>query len=192
MNSKSPNNTTRLTDKQERFCYEYSIDLNATQAAIRAGYNKKTAAVIGYENLTKPYIQERIQYMKDNLAEAAGITKMRVIKEYEKIAFSSIAHLHNTWIELKEFQALTDDQKASIKSIQTKKQKIGDTDIETEFVKIELHNKEAALKGIREMCGFDAPSRTELTGKDGKDLFANLTDEELDARIAELERKSGK
>lgn len=49
-----------LTDKQKRFCDEYLIDLNATQAAIRAGYSKKTAKQIGQENLTKLDIKEYI------------------------------------------------------------------------------------------------------------------------------------
>lgn len=49
-----------LTAKQKRFCDEYLIDLNATQAAIRAGYSKKTANRIGAENLTKPVIKEYI------------------------------------------------------------------------------------------------------------------------------------
>lgn len=51
----------KLTAKQERFVQEYLIDLNATQAAIRAGYSKKTAGVIGVENLKKPYIREAIE-----------------------------------------------------------------------------------------------------------------------------------
>lgn len=55
----------KLTAKQQRFCDEYLIDLNATQAAIRAGYSKKTARVIGQENLQKPavkaYIEERMK-----------------------------------------------------------------------------------------------------------------------------------
>lgn len=50
----------KLTAKQQRFCDEYLIDLNATQAAIRAGYSKKTAKQIGQENLTKPDINEYI------------------------------------------------------------------------------------------------------------------------------------
>lgn len=45
-------NTMELTDKQKRFCQEYMVDNNATQAAIRAGYSKKTAKSIGQENLT--------------------------------------------------------------------------------------------------------------------------------------------
>jgi phage terminase small subunit len=61
----------KLTAKQQRFCDEYLIDLNATQAAIRAGYSKKTAKAIGSENLTKPdikeYIEERMEQKEKNL-----------------------------------------------------------------------------------------------------------------------------
>ncbi len=55
-----------MTEKQKRFCDEYLIDLNATQAAIRAGYSEKTARAISSENLTKPYIRE---YINKRLAE---------------------------------------------------------------------------------------------------------------------------
>ena len=55
-----------MTEKQKRFCDEYLIDLNATQAAIRAGYSKKTAKVIANENLTKPNIKE---YIAERMAE---------------------------------------------------------------------------------------------------------------------------
>lgn len=61
----------KLTAKQQRFCDEYLIDLNATQAAIRAGYSEKTAKQIGQENLTKPdiknYIQERMEQKEKEL-----------------------------------------------------------------------------------------------------------------------------
>ena len=55
-----------MTAKQQRFCDEYLIDMNATQAAVRAGYSKKTARVIGQENLTKPAIRE---YIEKRMAE---------------------------------------------------------------------------------------------------------------------------
>lgn len=55
-----------LTARQKRFCDEYLIDLNATQAAIRSGYSKKTANRIGQENLTKPVIKK---YIADRMAE---------------------------------------------------------------------------------------------------------------------------
>ena len=50
----------KLTPKQKRFVAEYLVDLNATAAAIRAGYSKKTAEVIEYENLRKPQIQQTL------------------------------------------------------------------------------------------------------------------------------------
>lgn len=56
----------KLTVKQQRFCDEYLIDLNATQAAIRAGYSEKTARQTAAENLSKPYIRE---YIDKRLAE---------------------------------------------------------------------------------------------------------------------------
>lgn len=56
----------KLTAKQQRFCDEYLIDLNATQAAIRAGYSKKTASRIGTENLSKLVIKK---YIENRMAE---------------------------------------------------------------------------------------------------------------------------
>jgi phage terminase small subunit len=56
----------KLTAKQQRFCDEYLIDLNATQAAIRAGYSKKTAYSIGVENLKKPELKK---YIDKRMAE---------------------------------------------------------------------------------------------------------------------------
>lgn len=56
----------RMTAKQKRFCDEYLIDLNATQAAIRSGYSKKTAYSIGVENLKKPELKK---YIDERMAE---------------------------------------------------------------------------------------------------------------------------
>lgn len=68
----------KLTAKQKRFCDEYLIDCNATQAAIRAGYSKKTAGATGYENLKKPqikeYIDEQLKKIEnDNVADAQEV-----------------------------------------------------------------------------------------------------------------------
>lgn len=68
----------KLTDKQKRFCEEYLIDCNATQAAIRAGYSERTAKSIGAENLTKPDLQNYIaelmnEVKKDTIADATEI-----------------------------------------------------------------------------------------------------------------------
>jgi len=70
-----------LTEKQQLFCDEYLIDLNATQAAIRAGYSEKTARKIGSENLTKPDIRA---YIENRLAEKedALIAKQDEVMKY--------------------------------------------------------------------------------------------------------------
>lgn len=64
----------QLTAKQERFVEEYLIDLNATQAAIRAGYSKKTARDIGYENLTKPDIRAAIVEKRKEISKRVDLT----------------------------------------------------------------------------------------------------------------------
>lgn len=81
----------KLTAKQERFIQEYLIDLNATQAAIRAGYSRKTAGVIGVENLKKPYISRAIeeklkQIDEEKTADAKEIREFwtRVMRGEEK------------------------------------------------------------------------------------------------------------
>lgn len=74
-----------LNDKQEMFCREYLVDLNATQAAIRAGYSEKTARATGCENLTKPNIAERIIQLKQERNEQVGIDAAYVLKRLVEI-----------------------------------------------------------------------------------------------------------
>ena len=81
----------KMTAKQQLFCDEYLIDLNATQAAIRAGYSEKTARKIGQENLTKPDIQEYIQKKKADREQRTEITQDMVLRELAIIAFSNAA-----------------------------------------------------------------------------------------------------
>lgn len=83
----------RLTPKQELFVREYLVDLNATQAAIRAGYSPKTAHVIGNENLNKPEIQTAISVAKEQRAKRVDITADRVLQELAKIAFADVSDL---------------------------------------------------------------------------------------------------
>lgn len=70
----------KLTEKQKLFCKEYMKDLNATQAAIRAGYSKDTAKEIGYENLTKPHLAEHIQKQMDKRSKRIEITADYVLE----------------------------------------------------------------------------------------------------------------
>jgi len=74
-----------LTPKQEAFCREYLIDLNATQAAIRAGYSAKTAKAVGHENLTKPDIASAIADAQAIRAEKVGIDAEYVLRQAVKL-----------------------------------------------------------------------------------------------------------
>ena len=77
-----------MTKKQKRFVEEYLIDLNATQAAIRAGYSPATAKEIGCENLTKPNISEAIAKAMAERSRRTGVNQDRVLQELAKIAFA--------------------------------------------------------------------------------------------------------
>lgn len=79
----------KLTPKQRRFIDEYLIDLNATQAAIRAGYSEKTAYSIGLQNLKKLEIQAEIQKRRNRLQNKLEITQERVLQELAAIAFAN-------------------------------------------------------------------------------------------------------
>lgn len=75
----------KLTDKQDMFCREYLLDLNATQAAIRAGYSEKTARFIGTENLSKPNIQDRISELKQERCREVKIDANYVLERHREI-----------------------------------------------------------------------------------------------------------
>ncbi len=77
--------TKNLTPKQQCFIEEYLIDLNATQAAIRAGYSPRTARAIACENLAKPDIQEAIAEAKRERSEATKIDAEWVLRELVKL-----------------------------------------------------------------------------------------------------------
>lgn len=77
-----------LTPKQRIFVLEYLRTFNATQAAIAAGYSKKTAYAIGWENLRKPEIQTAIKRAKEQFTEELGLDVKRIIAEWMKLAFA--------------------------------------------------------------------------------------------------------
>lgn len=74
---------TKMTLKQQRFADEYIITGNATQAAIKAGYSKKTAKVIANENLTKPYIKK---YIDERLAQ---LESEKIASQQEVLSYLS-------------------------------------------------------------------------------------------------------
>ena len=77
----------KITKKNEVFCEEYLIDLNATQAAIRAGYSPDSAGSIGFELLKKPEIRARIDQAMAERSKRTGINADRVLRELGRIAF---------------------------------------------------------------------------------------------------------
>lgn len=83
----------KLTDKQKRFCEEYLVDLNATQAAIRAGYKEKTAYAQGQRLLKKVEAQEYLTKLMDERSKRTEITADRVLEELAAIAFSDRTEL---------------------------------------------------------------------------------------------------
>jgi len=80
-----------LTEKQRRFVEEYLIDLNATRAAIRAGYSEKTAYSIGHENLSKPEIADAIAEAKEARSERTKITADYVLQKAVSLLETNIS-----------------------------------------------------------------------------------------------------
>ncbi len=80
----------KLTPKQARFVEEYGVDLNATQAAIRAGYSKSSAKVIASQNLTKLNIQAAIAEAQAARAKRTKVTGDAVVTELALIGFATL------------------------------------------------------------------------------------------------------
>lgn len=108
-----------MTKKQKRFIEEYLIDLNATQAAIRAGYSPDTAKAIGSENLTKPDIRAHIDKAMAERSKRTGINADRVIMELAKIALVNAADVINADDATLRDDAAPEDT-AAIQSVKVK------------------------------------------------------------------------
>lgn len=103
-----------LTPKQKRFVAEYLVDLNATAAAIRAGYSKKTAEVIGYENLRKPQIKTAINQAMQDQQKRTEITQDMVISELAKLGFFDIRKMFDKDGKPLEISQLDNDTAAAL------------------------------------------------------------------------------
>ena len=114
----------KLTKKQQLFVDEYLIDLNATQAAIRAGYSANSARDIGCENLTKPNIQQAIAEHMAERSKRTGVNQDRIVIELAKIAFVNIGDL----IDLKNGSILTTAKTDDLACIEGFKYKESDND----------------------------------------------------------------
>ena len=166
----------KLTMKQEAFCHYYIEGGGNASNAYRLAYNAvnmlpTTVNVKAAELLANGNISVRVEELKKEVKDRSNISKERLLSELAKIAFSSIACLHSTWIELKDFEKLTRDQTASIKSISTKTQKknIGTSEnpeiIDVDYIKIELYDKLKAMESINRMLGFESPEKLDITSK---------------------------
>ena len=109
-----------LTKKQKLFVDEYLIDLNATQAAIRAGYSTDTASVIGCENLIKPNIKNAIDKAIAERSKRTGVNADRIILELAKIAFVNPTDVINMDEATVRGDANRDDT-AAISSVKVKR-----------------------------------------------------------------------
>lgn len=108
----------KLTEKQQRFVDEYLIDLNATQAAIRAGYSVNTANEQGSQNLAKLSIQQAIAEKMAERSKRTGVNQDRVVLELAKIAFVKITDVVTSEGEIKK--TATDDDLSCIESVKYK------------------------------------------------------------------------
>ena len=142
-----------LTPRQQRFVDEYLIDLNATQAAIRAGYSVQTATVIGAENLTKPNIKAVVGKALADRSRRTGVTADRVIAELAKIGFVNIADVAD-FDEATVQDNATRDDTAAIQSIKVKHiPAVGGDIVERE---LKLYNKLDALEKLMRHLGLGA------------------------------------
>lgn len=156
-----------LTRKQQRFVEEYLIDLNATQAAIRAGYSAKTAGQGGGQLLKNIQIAAAIDAA---LAENPGVTRTRIVDELAKIAFAQPRDFFE-WgpdgVTLVDCSELTPDQTVAVAEIAERHSKYGKN------ISMKLSDKQAALEKLGRTLGMFT-DRHEHVGKDGGPLVIEL------------------
>ncbi len=152
----------KLTDKQAVFVAEYLVDLNATQAAIRAGYSVKSAARIGVELLNKTQVREAIAANQAKRAQRVEITADRVVSELARIAFADPRDLMEwgpSGVKLKDSADLTKEQAASVAEVSETTTKDGGS------LKLKKHDKVKALELLgRHMGMFKDKVETEVSG----------------------------
>lgn len=154
-----------LTQKQKLFVKEYLVDLNATRAAIRAGYSEKTAEAIGYENLRKPQIDVAIQAAMTKRSQRVEITQDRVLLEYARLAFFDPRRLFDADGSPKPITELDDDTAAALVGLDMQEvyEGTGDSRVFEGYIKkYKLANKLGALDSLGKHLGL-------LDGKGGQD-----------------------
>jgi phage terminase small subunit len=147
-----------MTPKQQRFVQEYLTDLNATQAAIRAGYSAATAAEIGRQNLGKLEVAEAIAASQTSRAERMEITADHVARAFARVGTSDVRKLFTEDGALKPIHELDDDTAAAISSIEVVTKVLprsGDAPVQIEYVhKIRTYDKVTALTQLARHLGM--------------------------------------
>jgi phage terminase small subunit len=132
-----------LTEKQATFVQEYLIDLNATQAAIRAGFSPGSAARYAVELLNKTHVAEAIKRAMQERNQRVEISQDRILEELARIAFGDLRDAV-TWgkegVKLKESAELTEDQAAAISEVSETSTKEGGS------TRIKRHDKVKAIE----------------------------------------------
>lgn len=159
-----------MTDKQIKFCEEYLIDLNATQAAIRAGYSTKTADTQGPRLLQNVGVRARIDEAMAEQSRRTGVNADRVIKELARIGFVNPTDVINTDKVTINRDASRDDT-AAIASV---KMKVSDSEqgscIERE---IKFHDKNKSLELLGRHLGM-FNDKLNITGEGTVQIIDNL------------------
>ncbi len=153
-----------LTPRRQKFVEEYLVDLNATQAVIRAGYSPNGARVQGVRLLTNDNVQDAIRELRAKDSEKVGVTRERTLEEYRRVAYGD-SRAVMTWgpggMTIIESKELTDEEADMVSEVSDRTTQTGRT------IQIKLHDRLRALDGIRKMEGYDAPVKTVHTGADG-------------------------
>jgi len=146
----------KLTPKQKLFCDYYLISLNATDAAIKAGYSERSAQIIGFENLTKPIVKEYVEAKQVKLQEKIEVTQQMVLEELHKIGFSNIQDLMEEGFSFKDIIELEKNQAAAIESVKVKTTtRTFDGNSETtKEVTLKKFDKVKALEQLGKHLGF--------------------------------------
>jgi len=185
-----------LTPKQRIFCHEYIREWNCTKAALVAGYSKDTAGNIGSENLKKPYLRQYIEYIKENIEQEVGISKIGLLKELKNIAYGNVGDLYGKdWITREELNKLRKERPHLIKAIQevsTKVQRIvlNKELVDVEYVKIKLYDKQKAIGEIFKAMGWYSPDKVEIEAAFTSTVDVSTYTEEEKKVLLKLARKN--
>ncbi len=156
-----------LTSRQDQFCREYLIDLNASAAARRAGYSEKSAGRQAQENLQKPLIQARIKELMAERAERVQVKADQVLEELAKVAFSDIRDVvtwDGTGLRVSPSDEISDAAAGAIKRVRVRgnaQQSAERGDGKVRSVEVVLHDKLQALALLTRHLGMDARTQAQ-------------------------------